>query len=106
MLQPSWLRRPTSRPRAAFRVPPCLETLEDRCLLTTLVGVTTAGALVRFDSTTPNALTAIGTISGVAAGQSIVPLDFDPLNNQLFGLGFGGGVGQIYSLNPTTAAAS
>ena len=110
MLQPSWLRRLTSRPRAAFRAPPCLETLEERCLLTTLVGVTTAGAfgtLVRFDSTTPNMLTPIGAISGVTAGQKIVALDFDPLNNQLFGLGFGGGVGQIYTfLNPNTAAAS
>ena len=106
MLQPSWLRRLTSPHRAAFRARPCLETLEDRCVMATLVGVTTAGALVRFDSTTPNMLTAIGTISGVAAGQRIVALDFDPLNNQLFGLGFGGGVGQIYTVNPTTAAAS
>jgi hypothetical protein len=96
--------RPHFRPR---RSPPLrLELLEERCVLATLVGLTTTNNLVRFDSGGPWTVTTVGAISGVASGQSLVALDFRPQTGGLYGLGFGSGAGQLYQVNPTTAAAA
>src|SRR5579859_2922181 len=104
MLHPSRPRRPTSAKRVRS-APPRLERLEDRCLLATLVGVTVGNNLVRFDSSAPAAVTMVGAISGVAAGQNIVSVDFQPSTDTLYGLGFGASTIQLYTINPTTAAA-
>ena len=71
-----------------------------------LVGLTSGNQLVHFSSSAPNTITTVGTISGVATGQTIVALDFRPANDQLYGLGVGGGTGQLYLIDPVTAVAS
>ena len=73
---------------------------------TELVGVTTNNQLVRFFSASPGNVTTIGTISGLAAGQKIVAVAFRPSTDGLYGLGYGSGAGQIYTINPTTAVAT
>jgi hypothetical protein len=105
MLHSPWLRRLTA-PRRGRAAAPRLEQLEDRCVLATLVGVTSAGNLVRFDSATPGTLTTIGAVSGLGTGQSLVAIDFRPATGELYGMGFLNGTGQLYKINPTTAAAS
>jgi hypothetical protein len=104
MLHSSWLRQLTS-PRRRFPAPR-LEQLEDRCVLATIVGVTSAGALVRFGSTTPGTLTNIAAITGLGAGQSVVGIDFRPQTGELYAMGFLNGLGQLYKVNPTNAAAT
>jgi hypothetical protein len=110
MLYPSWLRRLFAPRRAPISARPRLEPLEDRNLLATLVGVTTGGSLVAFDSSSPGTFIFNQAITGVTSGQHIVAVDFSPVNGDLYGLGIGtgtsAGVGQLYTLNPTTAAAT
>ena len=110
MLYPSWLRRLLSPRRARVAAPPRLEPLEDRNLLATLVGVTTGGSLVAFDSSSPGTFILNKAITGVTSGQHIAAIDFSPVNGDLYGLGIGtgtsAGIGQIYTIDPTTAAAT
>src|SRR5262245_14388614 len=106
MLHSSWLRQLTSPRRGRFSAPPRLEQLEDRCVLAPIVAVPSPGVLVLFDSTTPGTLTNIAAITGLGAGQSIVGLDFRPQTGELYAMGFLNGLGQLYKLNPTNAAAT
>ncbi len=106
MLQGSWLRRLSSQHPPRYQRPLQLECLEDRCVLSTIVGVTATNTLVRFDSSTPGTQTTIGTITGLPTGQSLVDIDFRPQTGELFGLGVNGSTGQLYKINPTTAAAT
>jgi Domain of unknown function (DUF4394) len=73
---------------------------------TELVGLTPAGQLVRFNSETPGSITNVGTVTGLATGQSLVGIAFRPATGGLYGLGFGGGTGQLYTINPITAVAT
>jgi hypothetical protein len=57
----------------------------------TLYGVNTANQPVRFDSATPGTLAAIGTISGLQAGEDVLGIDFRPA------------IGQLYTQNPPDA---
>jgi hypothetical protein len=89
-----------------------LEPLEPRDVPTTLFGVTSTQNLITLDSATPGTVTTVGALTGVAAGQTILDIDFRPATGQLFGLGvafdFGAGIEtfQLYTINPATAAAT
>jgi hypothetical protein len=105
----SWFRRP--RPsRPIRRAAPRLEALEDRNLLTTIVGVTTSNNLVSVDTAKLSTVNTIGAVSGLSTGQTLAGIDFRPQTGELYGLGIAtaGGVstGQIYKINTSTAAAS
>lgn len=68
-------------------------------------GVDTSNLLVSF---VPNAagvgtVTTIGAISGLAAGDSIVGIDFRPANGTLYGLG---SQSRLYTIDTTTAVAT
>ena len=65
----------------------------------TIYGLTSANALIRFDSATPGSITTIGTISQ----PGIVDLDFFPVNGQLYAVTSNG---NTYSLNLGNAAAT
>jgi hypothetical protein len=66
--------------------------------------------LFSFDSATPGTATTIGNISAGligSASESVVGIDFRPvLSPSLFALTNDGGIGRIYAINPTTAAAT
>ncbi len=71
-------------------------------------GVTTNNNLVTFATGNPRIIRTATPITGVAAGQVLVGLDVRPNNMQLFGFGYNAtnGTGRIYTINPTTAAAT
>ena len=62
--------------------------------------------LVRFNAATPGQVTTIGTISGLASGQTMVAIAFRPATGGLYGIGYGSDAAQLYLINPTTAVAT
>ena len=69
-----------------------------------IIGLTTTNALVSFDSATPMMASSAVAISGlVGVGESIVGIDTRATDNQLYGLG---SLGNLYTLNATTGAAT
>ena len=68
-----------------------------------LVGLTTTNRLVTFDSATPGTVVAPIAITGLQANETILGIDFRPANHVLYGLG---STSRLYSLDPTTGAAT
>jgi hypothetical protein len=64
--------------------------------------------LLSFDSALPGAIRDIRPVSGIAAGQTLVGMDFRPATGELFGLGYNAttGEGRLYTLNLATGAAT
>src|SRR5262245_43404340 len=88
-----------------------VEPLEDRCLLSTIYGITAGNNLIRFDSATPQLVTTVGAVSGLGAGETIRGIDFRPRTSQLFASTVATGsvansVIRTYLLNPLTAQAT
>ena len=69
---------------------------------TRLVGLTDKNQLLTFDSATPVASSSVA-ISNLAAGESIVSIDYRNPNQQLYGLG---SLGNLYALDAATGNAS
>ena len=67
-----------------------------------LVGLTSANQLARFDSASPGAPTTVA-ISGLAAGDRLIGIDYRPSNGMLYGISLGN---QLYTVNEITGAAS
>jgi len=59
--------------------------------------------LVRFDSATPGTIVSSIAITGLVAGDTIVGLDFRPVDGKLFGLGSGS---RLYIIDPATGVAT
>lgn len=71
--------------------------------------VDNADNLYSFDSATPGILATGPTpITGLAAGVNITAIDFRPIApfGRLYGLGVGGGNGQLYSIDKITGVAT
>lgn len=70
-----------------------------------VVGLTASQQLVSFDSATPGTITnTSAVISGLAAGDRIVDIDFYPVNNILHGMG--SATGNLYRINALTGVAT
>lgn len=70
------------------------------------LALTTGNNLLEFQNVTPGVVTSVG-VTGLAAGDTLVGIDFRPANRQLYGLSIrAGGVGRIYRINATTGAAT
>src|SRR5262249_52015905 len=80
-----------------------VELLEDRCVPSTLVGLTTDNRLLAFDRQTPGTIQGALPITGLPAGESILDVDFRPRTGQVYGLGSGG---HLYTINTSTGAAT
>lgn len=65
-------------------------------------GVTSSNQLIRFNSSSPSAVTTVGPITGLQGGETIVGIDFRPLTGELFGLSNGS---RLYVINKATGAA-
>jgi len=63
-------------------------------------------SLVSFDSATPNVVTTIGAITGIAAGQTLRGIDFRPATGDLYALSSNGAAAQLYTIDLTTGVAS
>ncbi|MFN2577749.1 MAG: DUF4394 domain-containing protein [Pyrinomonadaceae bacterium] len=68
--------------------------------------VTVTNRLLSFRSEAPQVVNAIGPITGLQAGETIVGIDVRPGNGQLYAVGNNGGVGRLYTINTTNAAAT
>ncbi len=69
----------------------------------TIYGLSTRDQLVAFDSATPGTLQQASFITGLAANESLLGIDFRPATGQLYGLG---SFGRIYTLNVNTGTAT
>ncbi len=69
----------------------------------TIYGVMTNNQLVRFNATTPSAITVVGSIAGLQNGEFILGIDVRPATGQLYGLG---STSRIYVIDKTTANAT
>ena len=68
-----------------------------------VVALTSANAIVVFDSKTPGTTTAPIAVTGLAQNETLHGITFRPKNNQLIGLGSSS---RMYTINPTTGAAT
>lgn len=69
--------------------------------------LTTTNALARVSASTPGTL--LGSpipITGLAAGDTLVAIDFRPATGRLYGLGINGAAAHLYTINVTTATAT
>lgn len=64
--------------------------------------------LLTFDSNLPGTIRTAVAITGVAAGQTLVGMDFRPATGELYALGYNAtnGESQLYVINKTTAVAT
>jgi uncharacterized protein (TIGR03437 family) len=69
----------------------------------TIFGVTASNRLISFRQETPGAINSNVAITGLAAGETIVGIDFRPRTGQLIGISSGS---RIYSINPQTGVAT
>jgi hypothetical protein len=68
----------------------------------TMFGVTAANALVRFDDATPGSITSV-PVSGLQPGETVLGIDFRPLDEQLYALG---STSRLYRIDLATGAAT
>lgn len=71
-----------------------------------LVGLTATNQLIRFSSSAPAIIASTVSLSGLAAGDSIVGIDVRPANNTLYGFAINGSVGRVYSINVASGVAT
>lgn len=69
----------------------------------TIVGLSTDNKLVRFDTTNPGVTSSSQTVSGLAADEQLVGIDYRPATGQLYGLGRSS---RLYTIDLATASAS
>lgn len=77
----------------------------------TVFGVTPTNKLVSFTPAAPATVTAVGTITGIGAGETVQGIDFrpsiGPKNGTLVAVTTAaGGAAKLYAVNPATAAAT
>jgi hypothetical protein len=68
-----------------------------------LIGLTSTGNLVSFDSATPGTISASVAITGLQAGESLLGIDRRPANGLLFGLG---STSRLYTISTTSGLAT
>ena len=71
-------------------------------------GLTANNYIISFDSGMPGTVRTHAPISGLAVGQVLVGIDSRPATGQLYGMGYNSANGetQLYTINPTTGAAT
>jgi len=69
----------------------------------TMFAITSANALLRFDSAAPGTILSTVAISGLQLGENLLGIDFRPVNGQLYGLG---STGRLYTIDLTSGVAT
>lgn len=75
-------------------------------LSATFYGLTTGNRLITFSADAPGDLTGNVRISGLAAGETLIGIDVRPLGQQLYGVGQLGTDARLYTIDPTSGAAT
>jgi len=70
-----------------------------------VVGLTTAGSLVRFDASTPGAVSAPVPVQGMQPDERLVAIDVRPSTGDLLGVSLRGGEGRLRVVDPGTGFA-
>jgi hypothetical protein len=103
----SLVRSPSSPPRrrraSGRKRRPWIEPLEDRCLLSALVLLSTNNQLLGFDSNSPGTIQGTVPVTGLQPGENLLGIDFRPSTGQLYALGSSN---RLYKLNTTSGAAT
>src|SRR5688500_7098201 len=73
---------------------------------TPVVGLSSTGALVRFDASVPGTVSAPVAITGLQPAEQIVGFDVRPATGELIGIGVVGTEGRVYVVNPASGAAT
>ncbi len=73
---------------------------------TTLYGLTAGNRIVTFNSSFPVFATNDVAVSGLAAGEQLIGIDRRPKTGALYGVGKLGTAGRLYTVDPSTGAAS
>jgi hypothetical protein len=68
----------------------------------TAYALTTANQLIVFDTAIPTWILDFKPLTGLAPGETMVGIDFRPLNGQLYGIGL---TGRLYRINHVTGAS-
>lgn len=66
-------------------------------------GLTTTGALVKFQSNTPGTIESSVAITGLQSGESLVGIDMRPADGLLYGVG---STSRLYKIDPATGVAT
>ncbi len=72
-------------------------------VVVTVFGIRGAAELVRFSPENPAAVTRVGAITGLGAGETIVGLDFRPADGNLFAVT---SIGRVLIVDPVTGVAT
>ena len=62
--------------------------------------------LLDFEATNPSTILSSTSITGLAAGETVVAVDIRPATGQLFAVGVGLGHGHLYTINPSNGDAA
>ena len=68
-----------------------------------IYGLTANHQLISFNSLTPNSISSSRALTGLAAGDTLLGMDFRPATGQLIALSSGN---RVYAINPITGAAT
>lgn len=80
-----------------------LLSVANPAIAVSLTGLDLQNNLVFFDSNTPGTVTGKVGVTGLQTGESLVGIDYRPATSGLFGVG---STNRVYSINPTTGAAT
>lgn len=69
----------------------------------TLYAVTTTGEVISFESSTPGKLLKMPKLTGLAAGEKLIGIDFRPSNKMLYGVS---SLSKVYTIDTATGAAA
>ena len=69
----------------------------------TMFAITSANALLGFDSAAPGTILSTVAISGLQVGENLLGIDFRPVNGQLYGLG---STSRLYTIDLTSGVAT
>lgn len=94
-------RTPLSRTLSALAVTGALAVGSAHAV--PLIGLTSTGNLVAFDSTSPTNIVSTVAISGLAMGESIIGIDLRPTTKQLFGVS---NQSNLYIIDPMSGAST
>ena len=67
------------------------------------IALTASGKLISFNRATPGTTVGSTTVSGLAANETLVGIDFRPLDAKLYGVG---SLGSVYTVEPSTGVAT
>lgn len=67
------------------------------------IALTASGKLISFNRATPGTMVGSTTVSGLAANETLVGIDFRPLDAKLYGVG---SRGSVYTVEPSTGVAT